>query len=512
MNRDGTFNALTGDLVQAQSLAGHAGEQIHWEMMVNVLPGVNLPAIFGLFDGGNHLAHVVADTSTKTIKVFTPGNVLVSTGLPFTLGEWTRMELDYVIGANSYAMTVNGLTASDLPLYSATAGGVSRIRITGNAGGGTYFDQAVPEPGAMALLGVGGLGLLLLRGRALSRRCDTACLPGEQCSQSLEECEGTALLARKASGGTRLRSLGSRPLQGFTLVELLVVIAIIGILIALLLPAVQAAREAARRMQCSNHLKQLALALHDYHDSHKVLPPGAMVSNGLSWNVLILPYIEQSPLYAKFSFSLGDFNGGSNREGPNKNIHALNRIDTFMCPSAKQELATHGSSTLVDGRQTYTSHYYGVAGPKGTDPSGKTYAFDNIGANGGFATSGVLGKNSKVRFADITDGTSNTLALGEIALPSTGYGPPGGGDGASWVRGIGFGTTNPDGMSSAKNISLGINLPSPSFNDDSFSSFHPGGAVFAKCDGSVGFVSENVDIALYKSTASRDVGEPNVLP
>jgi hypothetical protein len=128
-------------------------------MMVNVLPGVNLPAIFGLFDGGNHLAHVVADTSAKTIKVFKPGNALLSTGLPFAPGEWTKMELDYVIGANSYAMTVNGLTASDLPLYSATAGGVSRIRITGNAGGGTYFDQAVPEPGAVALLGVGGLCL-----------------------------------------------------------------------------------------------------------------------------------------------------------------------------------------------------------------------------------------------------------------------------------------------------------------------------------------------------------------
>jgi len=110
---------------------------------------------------------------------------------------------------------------------------------------------------------------------------------------------------------------GSRPGRGFTLVELLVVIAIIGILIALLLPAVQAAREAARRMQCSNHLKQLALGLHDYHDSHKGFPSGALVSNGLSWNVLILPYIEQGPLYAKFNFNQGDFNGAPNQEGPN---------------------------------------------------------------------------------------------------------------------------------------------------------------------------------------------------
>jgi len=304
---------------------------------------------------------------------------------------------------------------------------------------------------------------------------------------------------------------GSRPGRGFTLVELLVVIAIIGILIALLLPAVQAAREAARRMQCSNHLKQLALGLHDYHDSHKVFPSGALVSNGLSWNVLILPYIEQGPLYAKFNFNQGDFNGAPNQEGPNKNVHALNRIATFMCPSATQELATHGSSKLLDGRYTYTSHYYGVAGPKGTDPSGNDYPFENSGTLGGFALNGVLSKDSKIRFADITDGTSNTLALGEIALPNTGYAPPGGGDGASWVRGIWSGG-NPTGMSSCKNISVGINNPSPNFNDDSFSSLHPGGAMFAKCDGSVSFVSETIDMALYKSSASRNGREPNTIP
>lgn len=299
--------------------------------------------------------------------------------------------------------------------------------------------------------------------------------------------------------------------RGFTLVELLVVIAIIGILIALLLPAVQAAREAARRMQCTNHLKQLALALHDYHDSHKTFPSGALVSNGLSWNVLILPYIEQSALYAKFNFNQGDFNGAPNNEGPNKNIHALIRIDTFMCPSATQELVTHGSSKLSDGRVPYTSHYYGVMGPTGKDPWGNDYPFENSGSYGGFALNGVMNKDSNVRFSDITDGTSNTLALGEIALPKTGYGPPGGGDGASWVRGIST-VTNPAGMSSCKNISVGINNPSLNFNDDSFSSLHPGGANFAKCDGSVTFVSETVDMAVYKSSASRNGGEPNTIP
>lgn len=302
---------------------------------------------------------------------------------------------------------------------------------------------------------------------------------------------------------------------GFTLVELLVVITIIGILIALLLPAVQSAREAARRMQCSNNLKQLVLAMHNYHTAHKTWPPGALVSNNLPWNVLVLPFIEQQALHDLFDFDEGDFNGGSNHEGPNKNIHALNRIDGFLCPSNTRQQTSHPSSTLIDGRKTYTSHYYGVAGPKGDDPSGNPYPYDGTSdLHGGFASGGVLGRDSAVRMSDITDGTSNTLALGEVALqigPPIGYGPTGGGDGSSWVRGIAFGTTSPTGMSSAKNVAVGINQPSPEFNDDPFSSFHPGGATFAKCDGSVTFVSENVDMAVYKSSASRDRGEVEVI-
>lgn len=298
--------------------------------------------------------------------------------------------------------------------------------------------------------------------------------------------------------------------HGFTLVELLVVITIIGILIALLLPAVQAAREAARRLQCTNHLKQLALAMHNYSQTHSVLPPGALTCNGLSWHVFILPYIEQTPLYNKFSFAAGDFNGGSNQEGPNKNIHGLNVIDTFMCPSATQRLATHGSSTLLDGRKTYSKHYFGVAGPKGNDPFGIAYSTSTVTTSTGddFATSGVLGRDSKVKFADITDGTSKTFLLGEIAMPEGSYySPYHGGDGASWVRGIAF----TSGMSSCKNVLVGINESSPTFNDESFSSEHPGGAVFAWCDGSVNYVSETIDLALYKSTASRNANELKVL-
>jgi len=220
---------------------------------------------------------------------------------------------------------------------------------------------------------------------------------------------------------------------------------------------------------------------------HKVFPPGAIVSNNLSWNVMILPFIEQQALYDLFDFNEGPFNGGPNQEGPNKSGHALNRIDAFLCPSATRVLATHPSSTLHNPtRKTYNTHYFGVGGPKGNDPQGNPYPVQPAPNHGGFALGGVLYKNSKVRIADVLDGTSNTLVIGEIAWPKGGtYGASdGGGDGANWVRGIAFGTTESsvDGISSCKNVVDGINVLPILFNDIPFSSKHPGGAQFAVCD------------------------------
>src|SRR2546427_5297251 len=103
-------------------------------------------------------------------------------------------------------------------------------------------------------------------------------------------------------------SLLVRGRSGFTLVELLVVIAIIGVLVALLLPAVQAAREAARRMSCSNNLKQLSLALHNYESTFSSLPPAGIDTNQMSWVVMLLPYMEQQPLFDKFNFAKGAWN------------------------------------------------------------------------------------------------------------------------------------------------------------------------------------------------------------
>lgn len=293
--------------------------------------------------------------------------------------------------------------------------------------------------------------------------------------------------------------------RGFTLVELLVVIAIIGVLVALLLPAVQAARESARRMKCGNNLKQIGLALHLYHDNVATFPPGAIVANNLSWNVLVLPYLEQGALYERFSLAGGAFNGPPNQEGPDKNVHALNRLVSYLCPSSVVNVAaTHPSSTLLDGRRTFTKHYYGIMGPKG--PSGG-YEFDpNPTGQGGFALQGILGRDSKIRLANVTDGASNTLLVGEISNP--------GGDGASWVRGIAFGTTvaAANGMCSSKNVNFGINvlLTSQSanqFNDISFSSYHTRAAQFVLADGAVRYVSDNINTSVYKAAASRDGGD-----
>ncbi len=295
-------------------------------------------------------------------------------------------------------------------------------------------------------------------------------------------------------------------------------IAIIGVLIALLLPAVQSARESARLTQCKSRVRQLALAMHNYEESFDTLPAGCITTNNLSWNVLVLPFIEEQAIYDLFhehqAFAEGTFNGGTDNEGEHQgNWLALNRIEMFFCPTALRVYATHPSSTPINPtRQTFTSHYYGVAGPVGVIPgTNSEYPHEVNGPWGGFPETGVLGRNSGVAFGQILDGTSHTLLLGELALldlfadGETG----GGGDGANWVRGIAFGTSNPNGMSSCKGVLNAINSPPSSlFNVMSFGSLHAGsGALFARVDGSVTFVVDSIDLVLYKSLASRNQQE-----
>jgi len=130
---------------------------------------------------------------------------------------------------------------------------------------------------------------------------------------------------------------------GLALVELLVVIAIVGTIVALLLPAVQAAREAARRLQCANNVKQLGLAILSYHSSHSSLPPGASSRSGLAWTASVLPQLEQQALSTRVNFGDGPYEGGADRRGPGKNELALNRLAVLMCPSSTAERSTYSS-------------------------------------------------------------------------------------------------------------------------------------------------------------------------
>ena len=294
--------------------------------------------------------------------------------------------------------------------------------------------------------------------------------------------------------------------------ELLVVIAIIGILVSLLLPAVQAAREAARRMQCQNNLKQLALALHNYHTANSTFPPagfyhvGTLTGITLSWHTTILPYIEQQNLYDTLDLD-GPYSSTQNRQA------ALNQVEAFLCPSfgtkrsvLHKEFGSTGDQ--VSGQDVFTTHYYGVLGAEGTNvETGNDYTVVTFGSCGDYARSGTMLHDESVTIDEIRDGTSNTFLLGELSWEGTN-------NYRSWVRGTSEGSCG--ASSSAKNVEYGIGIFAyevfnVEFNDVSFGSMHPGGCLFAYSDGSVHFVSETVDIGVYKSTSTRNGGEVNVI-
>lgn len=295
--------------------------------------------------------------------------------------------------------------------------------------------------------------------------------------------------------------------RGFTLIELLVVIAIIAILIALLLPAVQQAREAARRTQCKNNLKQLGLAMHNYHDVHLTFPIGARDdatpgnSWGMSWLVGILPFLEQGPLYD--TLDPGVHNSGFNGNA-NKTRGVI--ISAYLCPSSPLGATDGGWNRQL------RSQYVGISGASDGTTTSAAYPVSNGWRTTFRSSEGILIGNGKVvRMRDITDGTSNTMCVGEGSdffknkeRVHSHYGWMIGNHTVHATRATHNLTTilyPPNTKDGDNNLSSHINA-----SHNGIFSAHPGGVQVLLCDGSARFVSENMDLETLRRISNRADG------
>lgn len=344
--------------------------------------------------------------------------------------------------------------------------------------------------------------------------------------------------------------------RGFTLVELLVVIAIIGVLVALLLPAVQAAREAARRMKCSNNVKNIALGCLNYESARGTYPPGsrpvvkktAAETNGPSYLVLIMPYMEQGQLEANISAWLKQ--QAQNNDGNEANIYGnaeINntRVEVYSCPT---DDPAEMVDTWVTARYPIAS-YGGVAGSHATRPNTEACLASHGPPGLGTCVSvsgntmnvdGMLFPGAGVEGKTILDGTSNTFLVGErwyqqrswtvgdyygqavMQKYTAGFTPAGVLSGACKNININY-PPNPDFNSIGyyqlhKNENPDRPLMPPgatkpiAYNDLPFGSFHPGGVTFGYADGSVRFINDSIEKEIYGALASRNGQETASLP
>jgi prepilin-type N-terminal cleavage/methylation domain-containing protein/prepilin-type processing-associated H-X9-DG protein len=310
--------------------------------------------------------------------------------------------------------------------------------------------------------------------------------------------------------------------RGFTLIELLVVIAIIGVLIALLLPAVQKVREAANRMKCANNLKQIALGMHNYHDSFQKLPPqvarNANVCCYGTWQMAILPYVEQDNLW-KLYVNYGNILGTQQRYDQRENLRATSvRLPLFNCPSefpAAAKTVTFEGASFPITNQNYLVNVGNIDYSQGVDRPRPADIPDTLRFLGA-----PFSRKSQLRLTDITDGTSNTIMAAEIRQGQPG---PNGGDyrgNSWWAEGSGFtvfrtpNSSLPDYMTQncVDTSQNSLNGPCQLFSGANIEvisarSRHTNGVNIALCDGSTRFVNNNITWELWQALGTAQGNE-----